>query len=170
MRYRQLIFVPTRGLRLAAALVLFAVLPHAALSQDLGDPDERQQQLEPAPGLSENLSGVVRPGSNEAVPRVDSLREIFRALGACWHAPAGSGYSGQEVTLRLAFKRNGEVLGQPRITYYNPGGGDPDQREAFTRSIREAFVRCHPLPFTEKLGGAVAGRLFVFRFSDTRPM
>lgn len=161
-----------RARRLVAALVFafLPVMPLATVAQDFGDPDERQRQLEPTPELSENLSGVVRPGSNDPLARIDTLRDIFRALGACWRSPAGSGFSGQEITLRLAFKRNGEVLGQPRITYYRPGAGNSDQREAFTRSVREAFVRCNPLPFTEKLGGAVAGRLFIFRFSDTRPM
>ncbi|WP_210483635.1 hypothetical protein [Microvirga antarctica] len=156
---------------LIAALALASLLPYAfAQAQDFGDPDERQRQLEPPQGLSENLGGVVRPGSNESLQRIDTLADIFRALGACWQAPAGSGFSGQEITLRLAFKRNGEVLGRPQITYYRPGAGDQDQREAFTRSVTEAFKRCTPLPFTEKLGGAVAGRLMIFRFSDTRPM
>jgi len=71
--------------------------------------------------------------------------------------------------LRIAFKRNGEVLGQPRITYYR-AGTQAEQREPFTRSVREAFERCTPLPFTKGLGGAVAGRPFLFRFVDSRPM
>jgi hypothetical protein len=158
-----------RWIAAAFSIALGWSLPHTAMAQDFGDPDERQRQLEPQPELSENLSGVVRP-SGDAVPRIDTLRDIFRALGACWHLRGGSKFSGQEITLRLAFKRNGEVLGQPRITFYRAGAGDSDQREAFTRSVREAFARCNPLPFTEKLGGAVAGRLFIFRFSDTRPM
>ena len=69
----------------------------------------------------------------------------------------------------MSFRRNGEVLGQPRITYYK-AGTEPDQREPFTRSVREAFVQCTPLPVTESLGRAIAGRIFTFRFIDARPM
>ncbi|QFU18107.1 hypothetical protein GDR74_11055 [Microvirga thermotolerans] len=119
--------------------------------------------------MPESINGTIRPGEGQRAPRIDNLTGIFRALQACWRPPAGSGFSGQEITLRIAFKRNGEVLGQPRITYYRPGS-QPDQREPFTRSVQEAFARCTPLPFSDKLGAAVAGRIFTFRFSDTRPM
>lgn len=119
--------------------------------------------------MPEGINGTIRPGEGERADKIDNLMGIFRALQACWQPPSGSGFSGQEITLRIAFKRNGEVLGRPRITYYR-AGNLPDQREPFTRSVREAFTRCTPLPFSEKLGAAVAGRIFTFRFSDTRPM
>jgi hypothetical protein len=153
----------------ASAAMLMGMIPAVLSAQDFGDPDERMLQLEPVPQLSENLSGIVRPHSNPRLSRIDNLTDIFRALGACWEPPAGEPQSEQEVTLRLAFRRNGEVLGSPRVTYYRPGvhAAEPD---AFTRSVHEAIARCRPLPFTEKLGGAVAGRVFIFRFSDTRPM
>jgi hypothetical protein len=153
----------------AGAVALVWLATCAASAQDFGDPDERQQQLEPVPGLSENLSGVVRPSSEAPLERIDTLRDIFRALGACWHLPEEA-HSGQEVTLRLAFRRDGEVLGSPRITYSRSLSADRDRWEAVIRSVYEAFARCRPLPFTEKLGAAVAGRVFIFRFSNTRPM
>lgn len=158
--------------RATAALVFAALICGSAVAQDawpFGDPDERQQLLEPPPSLPESINGVIRPGSGERAGTIDTLEGIFRALQACWRPPPGGGFSGQEITLRIAFKRNGEVLGRPRITYYREGGA-PDQREPFTRTVQEAFSRCTPLPFTEKLGAAVAGRIFTFRFSDTRPM
>jgi hypothetical protein len=165
----------TSGMRrLAVAFFLAAVSisPLAAQDEELspfGDPDERQEQLEP-PTLQDIPRGTVRPQENASpVPRVDRIRDVFRAIQACWRPPAGSGYSGQEITLRIAFKRNGEVLGQPRITYYK-AGTQSEQREPFTRSVRQAFERCTPLPFTNDLGAAVAGRPFIFRFVDSRPM
>jgi hypothetical protein len=159
-----------RPLTAASAAVFIGVMPVVVSAQDFGDPDERMQQLEPVPQLSENLSGTVRPRSNERLSRIDTLADIFRAVGGCWQLPEGEAPSGQEITLRLAFTRKGEVLGQPRITYYRPGPGGAEKREAFSQSVREAFARCRPLPFTEKLGAAVAGRVFIFRFSDTAPM
>ena len=162
-----------RAWRATAPLILAAGLHGPALAQEdhwpFGDPDERQRQLEPGPSLPESINGVVRPGDAERVPKINTLSDIFRTLQACWRPPAGSGFSGQEITVSIAFKRNGDVLGKPRITYYKEGG-DRDRREAFTRSVRDAFERCTPLPFSDKLGSAVAGRIFTFRFSDTRPM
>ncbi|NIX77762.1 TonB C-terminal domain-containing protein [Microvirga terricola] len=118
----------------------------------------------------ETPSGVIRPqGDQPRLERINRLSEVFDAIQACWHPPAGSGFSGQEITLQISFKRNGEVLGQPKIRYYNPGT-QPEQREAFTRAVRQAFEQCTPLPVTEGLGAAIAGRPFIFRFVDTRPM
>ena len=157
--------------QMLAAFLLAASLGPAA-AQDLSPLDDgrdRLRELDPAPSLPEGVTGIIRPGEGERAPQIDTLTGIFHALQACWKPPAGSGLSGQEITLRIAFKRNGEVLGQPRITYYQ-AGNQPDQREPFTRSVREAFMRCTPLPFSDKLGAAVAGRIFTFRFSDTRPM
>jgi hypothetical protein len=156
----------------AALLLATAAASPLAAQEDspFGDPDERQQQLEPPLPLPEGMIGTVRPKADAAPVRsVNRIRDIFEAVQACWRPPSGSGYSGQEVTLRMSFKRNGEVLGQPRITYYKAGTQD-EQREPFTRSVREAFERCTPLPFTDRLGGAVAGRPFIFRFIDSRPM
>jgi hypothetical protein len=135
-----------------------------------GEPDE--PPLEPPLALPESYNSIVRPPAPDQAPltRIDTLREINQTIGACWRPPPGSGYSGQEITLRIAFKRNGEVLGHPKITYYRKGSGGDEQRESFSRSVREAFVRCSPLPFTERLGAAVAGRLFTFRFIDSRAL
>lgn len=125
---------------------------------------------EELPPLPEGIIGTVRPRPDAGpVGRVNTMQDVFKALQACWHPPRGGGYSGQEITLRLSFKRNGEVLGRPQITYYKPGT-EGEQREPFSRSIREAFERCTPFPFTESFGAAIAGRIFAFRFVDARPM
>ncbi len=164
------------GLRIAplfgAALLLSAALSGLAAAQEaapFGDPDERMERLEPPLNLPQSLNSVTRPAPDEPhVERVDTIQDIFRALRACWR-PSGLRATGQEITVRFAFKRSGEIMGQPKITYYKPGGQE-DDREIFTRSVREAFVRCSPMPFTDKLGAAVAGRLFTFRFIDAVPL
>lgn len=157
---------------LVLAAVLGAALTAPLAAQDIppfDDPDERQERLEPPPGLPQSVNRVLRPKPDApAVERVDTLQDIFRALSACWR-PAGLRATGQELTLLFAFKRNGEILGRPKITYYKPGGQE-DDRETFTRSIREAFARCSPMPFTDRLGAAVAGRLFTLRFIDAVPL
>lgn len=128
------------------------------------------EQLEPSLPLPEGINGVVRRRDDAPeIRRIDRIGDVFRALQACWRLPADSPVTGQELTLRLSFKRNGEIQGTPRITFYWPGR-EQGRREAFARSIRQAFDRCVPLPFTESFGAAVAGRPFTFRFVDVRPM
>jgi hypothetical protein len=134
------------------------------------DWDSRQEFLEPPLTLPEGIIGVIRPGDGARPARLDRIKDVFDTIRACWQSPGGSEYSGQELSIRLSFKRNGEVLGKPRITYYKPGRGSADRRDAFTQSVREAFEHCAPLPFSDSLGGALAGRPFVFRFIDARPL
>ena len=116
----------------------------------------------------ESINGVVRPGVAERPARIDRIREVFQAVQACWQPPRG-GPTGEETTLRLAFRRNGAVLGEPRVTYYKAGSASGG-RAGFVRAVRDAFERCTPLPFTPAFGAAIAGRPFTFRFSDTRPL
>jgi hypothetical protein len=157
----------TLALLLAASL--FATRANAQGLPPFDDPDERQERLEPPLSLPQGSVETVRPSRDpQPVKRVDTIQDMFRALQACWR-PKGLRASGQEITVRFAFRRSGEIMGQPRITYYKPGGQE-DDRENFTRSVREAFARCSHLPFTEKFGAAAAGRLFSFRFIDAVPI
>jgi len=141
--------------------VLGLALATGAAAQD----SEDSPFLQEPPTLPQTKNGVIRPGDQPRLERVDRITEVFRALQACWKPPAGGGYSGQELTVQFAFKRSGEVLGKPKITYYKAGTA-PDQREAFADAVRATFVNCTPLPFTEKLGAAIAGQLFTIRFID----
>jgi hypothetical protein len=140
-----------------------------AIGDAMAQIEEEDKFIEPPPSLPEGIIGNVRPGPGPRPDRIDRIRDVFLTLRACWQPPRGSGFSGQELTIRLSFKRSGEVLGSPRITYYNPGGGT-DDRAAFARAVRNAFERCTPLPFTARFGAAIAGRPFSFRFIDSRPL
>jgi hypothetical protein len=152
------------GAWIAAFLLSLSPVPPALAQGLFGDPDERR---EPPPSLPQSFNGIIRSPSGEEIPkRVDTLNDIVRAMQACWR-PTSVRYSGQSVTIRISFKRNGEVLGKPMITHYREGEPDAANREAFTQAVREALVRCSPMPFTDKLGAAVAGRPFTFRFVDS---
>jgi len=153
------------GAWIAAFLLSLGVaVPALAQGSPFDDSDERR---EPAPSLPQSFNGIIRPPSGEELPKqVDTLNDIVRAMQACWR-PTGVRYSGQSVTIRIGFKRNGEVLGKPMITHYREGEPDAANQEAFTQAVREALVRCSPMPFTDKLGAAVAGRPFTFRFVDS---
>ena len=150
-----------------AALLLALMLPGGAGAQIWWD--DPRFLPPPMPTLPESINGVVRPIPVQEPGRIDRIRDVFQALQACWEPPRGNALTGEEITVRLSFRRSGEVLGEPRITYYR-AGSEPDRRSAFTRSVREALERCTPLPFTPAFGAAIAGRPFTFRFSDTRPL
>ena len=49
---------------------------------------------------------------------LDTIRSIFAALRECWvPPPKDEARHGMEYTIRFAFKRDGEVIAPPRMTY-----------------------------------------------------
>ena len=94
--------------------------------------------------------------------QIDSLKEIFERLRSCWKPPTRSLAGPGEITVMVSFNREGAILGRPRITFEAEGMSDND-RLAYRISVMEALQRCTPLPFTEALGGAVAGRPLTIR-------
>jgi hypothetical protein len=71
--------------------------------------------------------------------------------------------------VQMSFRRNGELFGQPRITFESAGASD-DERLAYRVAVAQMLQRCAPLPFTEALGNAVAGQPFTIRFIDDRKL
>ena len=101
-------------------------------------------------------------------PPVNTLREVMAALRACWvPPPLDQSRAGMQITVQMSFRRDGELLGQPRITFESPGASD-DQRLAYRIAVAKMLKRCAPLPFTDALGNALAGRPFTIRFTDQR--
>ena len=99
---------------------------------------------------------------------LNTIQEVFHALEACWIPPdLDHARPGMQITVLLSFKRGGELNGKPRITYETPGATD-EQRLAYRIAMAEAITRCTPLPFTEALGNALAGRPMTMRFIDNR--
>ena len=93
---------------------------------------------------------------------------MFDALRACWVPPReGRGPPGMQMSVRFAFKRSGEIIATPRVTYVSPGA-PPETRDVYLHAISAALERCTPLHFSEGLGGAVAGRPIAIRFVDNR--
>jgi hypothetical protein len=90
----------------------------------------------------------------------NTLRELYAAVGECVKAPAG--LPGSELTILFSLKRDGSLLGRPRIPHTKLLG-DPSDQTAFVRNVLAAFDKCLPLSITEGLEGAVAGRPMSFR-------
>jgi len=90
-------------------------------------------------------------------PPLDSLKDIFARLHSCWKPPPLSAANPTDITVIVSFNREGVILGHPRITYESEQASDND-RLRYRIAVMETLQRCTPLPFTEGLGGAVAGR------------
>jgi hypothetical protein len=99
---------------------------------------------------------------------LDSIREMFAALRACWvPPPKDEARHGMEYTVRFAFKRDGEIVAPPRVTYASHDA-PADVRDIYRDAVNAALKRCTPLHFSDGMGGAVAGRPIAVRFVDNR--
>ena len=93
---------------------------------------------------------------------VDTIKEMSDAIYACWKPPAGT--AGMSLTLQFSLRRNGTLIGKPRATYSDLGT-DTQLSRAFVASILKALDDALPLPFSDSMGGAIAGRMLAPRFT-----
>ena len=101
--------------------------------------------------------------------QVNTIREVFAKLRTCWRPPPASSASpGIDITVIVSFNRAGEILGHPRITYESEQATDND-RIQYRIAVMETLQRCTPMPFTESMAGAVAGRPFAIQFHQRKP-
>src|SRR5664279_4845614 len=102
-------------------------------------------------------AGLTEPG------QVDNIRDIVAKLKTCWKPPPASRANAIDITVVVSFNRAGEIFGHPRITYESESATDND-RLIYRIAVMEALQRCTPMPFTEGMAGAVAGRPFAIKF------
>lgn len=101
--------------------------------------------------------------------QVNTIAEIFARLRSCWRPPdASRAHPNIDITVVVSFTRTGELLGRPRVTYESEQADDND-RLMYRIAAMEALQRCVPMPFTEGMAGAVAGRPFAIRFHNRKP-
>jgi hypothetical protein len=100
--------------------------------------------------------------------QVNTLRDVFAKLKTCWKPPPASLANPIDITVIVSFNRNGEILGHPRITYESEQATDND-RLVYRIAVMEALQRCTPMPFTEGMAGAIAGRPFAIQFHNRKP-
>ena len=99
---------------------------------------------------------------------VDSIRDLFAALRACWEPPPlNESFRGMQMSVRFSFKRTGELVAPPRVTY-TASEADADTRRSYSRAVDAAIERCTPMPFSIAMGAAIAGRPIAIRFVDDR--
>ena len=98
--------------------------------------------------------------------QVDSIHDVIARLRTCWKPPP-AGRAGIDITVVVSFNRSGDILGHPKITYESEQATDND-RVMYRIAVMEALQRCTPMPFTEGMAGAVAGRLFRVQFQNRK--
>jgi len=127
--------------------------------------------------IDENLQLTIEsvPSRDEAAKyqKPDDLAtigDLFAALRSCWSPPpADAARQGMQMTVRFSFKRSGEIIALPRMTYAT-AGAPADVRATYLKAINASLDACVPLKFTGGLGGALAGRPIAIRYVDNRDL
>ena len=91
----------------------------------------------------------------------NTLRELFGKLNHCLMTPKGN--IGSELTIVFSLRRDGALLGKPKITFAKLPGDVSDQRK-FAEGAETAFDKCLPVAISDGLGGAIAGQPLPMRF------
>ena len=154
------------GRMLVAAVALGAM---AMTSVRAAEPDGSRQ-----PAQDPTAPRPAQPTRPPPPPRqhlvLNTLDDIGMALETCWEGnlpPLAQARPGMMLTVMLTFKRNGEILGEPRFTFVTREAA-PETRALYQRAVVAAIDTCSPLPFSDGLGNAMAGRPVTFPFVDRR--
>jgi hypothetical protein len=101
---------------------------------------------------------------------LDSIGDLFAALRSCWSPPpADTAREGMQMSVRFSFKRSGEMIAPPRLTFAT-AGVSADTRATYLKAVSASLDACLPLKFTGGLGGALAGRPIAIRYVDNREL
>jgi hypothetical protein len=112
--------------------------------------------------------GRVASAGEITIDRVDTLDEMWARLRQCWQSPRlPEGHPGMQITALFTFQRNGELFGKPKITFESPEATEADSI-IYRTAVMETLQRCSPMPFTDGMGGAIAGKPLRLRFDDRR--
>ena len=111
------------------------------------------------------LLGVTSAAAQDSP--VNTIRDIFVRLRTCWKPPPPSMAHPIDITVVVSFNRAGNILGHPRITYESAEASDNDRLQ-YRVAVMEALQRCTPMPFTDAMAGAAAGRPFAIQFRNRK--
>ena len=111
------------------------------------------------------LLGIPRAAAGDA--QVNTIQDIFRHLRTCWRPPSPARARPLDITVVVSFNRSGNILGHPRITYESAEASDNDRLQ-YRIAVMEALQRCTPVPFTDAMAGAAAGRPFAIQFRSRK--
>jgi hypothetical protein len=101
---------------------------------------------------------------------LDTIGDLFAELRSCWSPPpSDTARQGMQMSVRFSFKRSGDIIAVPRLTYAT-AGVTSDIRDTYLKAINTSLDACMPMKFTSGLGGALAGRPIAIRYVDNREL
>ena len=98
--------------------------------------------------------------------QANNLEELRRELGACLGQTRLA--AGSRVAISFAMRRDGTLIGQPRIAYSHLEG-DAEARARFLADARRALNSCLPIRITPAFGAAIAGQIFSITLGGEKP-
>jgi hypothetical protein len=140
------------------------------VSTDDNDP-VKQSGSGNTPADADKAGSDTSKGGNDADQTdesLDSIGQMFAALRACWVPPQKEdALHGMQYTVRFAFKRDGDIVAPPFVTYASHTAS-VQTRDVYRDAVNAALSRCMPLHFSKGMAGAVVGRPIDVRFVDNR--
>ena len=106
-------------------------------------------------------------GAPAEAQQVNTIHEAFVRFRTCWKPPPLAQANPIDITVIVSFNRDGGIIGHPRITYESEQATDND-RLLYRVAVMEALQRCTPMPFTDSMAGAIAGRPFAVQFHNRK--
>jgi hypothetical protein len=101
---------------------------------------------------------------------LDNIGDLFAELRSCWSPPPpDTAHAGMQMSVRFSFKKSGEMIGPPQLTFAT-SGVPADTRATYLKAINSSLDACLPLKFSDGLGGALAGRPIMIRYVDNREL
>jgi hypothetical protein len=101
---------------------------------------------------------------------LDTIGDLFAQLRSCWSPPpTDQAREGMQMSVRFSFKRSGELIGPPRMTFAT-ADASADNRSTYLKAINDSLNACLPMKFSNGLGGALAGRPLMIRYVDNRDL
>src|SRR5262245_48193474 len=88
---------------------------------------------------------------------INKVNELEAALLDCWvPPPIDQSRPGMQITVLMSFKRNGEMFGQPRITFQSSDASAAERASCHT-AAGETHTRWPSSPVTEPLRSGTTG-------------
>jgi hypothetical protein len=143
-----------------------SVFNHGPCIPDIYYPygENLQLTIETVPAENDKAK-YVRPDHD-----LDTIGDLFAELRSCWSPPSTvAAQKGMQMTIRFSFKRDGEIIATPRMTFAT-AGVSADVRSTYLKAINDSLDACLPMKFSDGLGGALAGRPIAIRYVDNREL
>lgn len=107
---------------------------------------------------------AVHSAERGGVPvELNSPADTARFLRGCWKPPEGAAFDGMLMDVSFAFARDGALRSTPNITFFSPDAPEA-ARALYGQTVREAVMRCSPLPFSAAYGRIMEQHLLAVRF------